>query len=357
MARRIAWTLLWFSLVWALVGAMPGASRLLSPGGAPSGPVESKARLLSRRTNHSAYLLNFLGNLRRFSSQELRALEHAGLVHLLAISGAQMADATRLAARAASGFLGLRSAHALQWVLYAWFGLAYGVSGALLRVGFLRVLGRAPWIRQGALGCAWYLPIPPSAWIRGGMVLALSALFGPVFSSPSFLLSALGACVAHRTSGRMPLGAFPRRLAPAARACGHTAATTCVLGILLAPVSSHGLFAAIAANLLAIPLVGFVVTPLSVAAILAPLPLAKAVLVPPLEVSLALLRGIAWGFAQESPGTWTVFSVQGQRYLGALLVVLWTLDALWWGGPKTRAPRASPEPVRRSPQCPVSRLT
>lgn len=238
----------------------------------------------------------FLGHRDALPSDQRHAFQAAGLSHLIALSGGQT---TPLAAALAGGFLApllflgvfcygapgilfARSALAkLRILIYAltasFAAFLYGATGALLRVPFLSfVVSLLP---RGLLFS--------SAFKRGLGLCALSFFLGNPFANASFLLSCLG-CEALLFASHGAAALRSKRKSQAAffvpEALFQLFAVTVLTSIIMtlalagfAPQSPHNSGAqaivnatnsallSAQANLIAVPFVTWIITPLSFA--------------------------------------------------------------------------------------------
>lgn len=287
-------------------------------------------------------------------ARERALFQASGLAHLVAISGGQT---TPIAALGAGLLLGLPAVlagprrvfrllgvlRAAREAVFVALQLAaaflYGASGALLRGPLLA--------RPAAWLASVGVPRPAS---RAVFLCLLGAAIGNPFASPSFALSALG-CECAVLAGRASFAyaAWEKRHGVA---CGTALIprplTTFLLGALLttgamtaltAPFFRGALLDALLANLLGVPLVGIVVTPLSLLALLAgalgaPTSFLSGAIAPALLASLAALEDLARAFATslvdagDAGAASFAFlrSAAGARYFALCLAVLWALD-------------------------------
>lgn len=301
---------------------------------------------LAGRMDNRTLALNFLGNLRYLTSSEAAILGAAGLTHLLAISGGQIGLIADFASRLTAVLLqqalhrhldtipllrliarARRLAHLCAAMAVA---AAFGQTGALLRAGILG-FGQTSRLSQRAALAAWSLvpAIPVATLQRLGLLTLVVPFLGNPFYSLSFLLSAAGAATANlasRVARRLPVGRLASWILTTTLTCAGMQA-------LLHPVLPSDPLVAILANVVAIPLVSFVITPLSLAALLCPNEAVNnACLLPLLDASLGIFHQLARlsaGLAGPSTVSPRALQDEGTRlYLIFALILLWAIQDL-----------------------------
>lgn len=315
--------------------------------------IVEKSRAAAQLMQERNLALNFIGNIRQLSVEEAAAFQGSGLVHLLAISGAQIVPVAQFFASVCafvlffflkpffSPFSLLRILEKcgafFSFLTSLFISSLFGCTGALLRVTGLSFFSRIFFVRRFA---SWtsttVLYALEASLLRVLILFCLSLAFGNVFANYSFLLSALGASCAELSyilvgSARMhkhPLFVH-----------ASTALLTCVLvGFLLIPYSQTSLVTSCLANVCAIPLVTFCITPLSLGVLMLPEGTSFfSFIIHLLDVSLFLLMRIAHVFApkhfqvnpfsQENP----LFTQEALIYLHVVLLVLWVLLDMYKG--------------------------
>jgi predicted membrane metal-binding protein len=326
-----------------------------------------KASQLSEALTEHTLALNFLANERSLEPTTRTAFAGSGLTHLLALSGAQVAPVCAVA----GGVLGtvlvtllashLAPHHLARWVsrlrvtveltLALTLSALYGSSGAILRVAMFTYLFPVA-LRSVQTSPALLPDERTSRLIARILVLGVTAvLLGNPYANLSFLLSALGSGLSematrlserHRATG----SDLKHRIE---KALSNSCATSLLIGVVLYPLFHNNPLVAAAANLVAAPLVGLVITPLSLALLALPEGLSNALHLTTLfDGALATLSSIAQSFAPpDATITPASFSQSGATtYLTVLLVVLWTAQDM----------RAGKVYLSSGPQAPKDRL-
>lgn len=315
--------------------------------------IEDKARFLASHMSEQNLALNFLANIRKLSQGENHAIQTSGLVHLLAISGGQVAPIARSIAALVVGILfALLVRHIPPRRLMGWLGatgeglgftIAFGLSfvfgctGALLRTCFMDFLAKNPLIKYLSLICQNVVcEIDTLLFTRFFALGLFSILFGSVFHNFSFLLSAIGAyCCGlsmsftenlYRTSvynQRLWFGWLKNILA---------GALTCLfVGLVLFPFSLATLHDSLMANLFAIPLVTFAIAPLSILAVILPTGTwVSEISLLLLDKSLAFFSLISETFANPEAKLLTskenpLFQEFGRSYLSLCFLILFVV--------------------------------
>ena len=310
---------------------------------------EQKAIMTSEHMTEANLAMNFLGNLRKLSFEEAKVFQSSGLLHLLAISGGQVVPL----AKGFSAILG----YTLYYFLYkklkpyqlmqiifnikTVFSLIislficslFGCTGALIRVSALSYMNQLRVFQTQYSEFFKYIPyVMPTTFNRSMVIIFISFSFGNVFISYSFLLSAIGATTAEIST--YITNFFLKKPAILQIAC-NTVLTSIFTGIILSPFSNINILNSCFANILALPVVCFLITPFSLLALF----LSNQFFLYPyilllLDYSLVLFKKIAYTFNnpysninpfdKNNP----LFSLEGLVYLNAILIILWVfLDA------------------------------
>ncbi len=322
--------------------------------------VQTKAQSASANMQEISLAQSFIGNVHSFLPDETSVFQSSGLVHLLAISGGQILPLVEIIAFIFSWVIykALKNKvsphHIMQishktrsvvgFIVSLCVSILYGGTGALLRVAWLNFFKKLNFTFYFK---SHFFKITPE--IRESLIdnfiiiLVVSLLFGNMFLNYSFVLSAIGASCAEICSRtcRHTLGKFKKenpvflQKILGSRLFLETVTTiaTCVcVGLVFSPLTSNSIVNSCLANIFAIPLVTFVVTPLSLTALFFP---AENILfdfcIILLDNSLALFKHIAVTFCDtslnvnNSPSI--LFTTAGLFYLNVLMILLWaTVD-------------------------------
>lgn len=321
--------------------------------------VRQKATNLAADMTEQHLALQFLGNMSSLSTQESALFQSSGLVHLLAISGGQILPVislwNMLLCLCLFPFLStLYSPHRLMQKLSLFrqgsnffialvLGVLFGCTGAILRVSWLSYLPKLRLFR----GIQSYLFSRSTVFCgvfceKIIIVLLFSLLFGNVFCNYSFILSAVGASCAEIS------GIFCHRLLFQEQFFPHSplwrwvrsslfqnlaqSVVTCLfVGILLWPLTYSSLSYSCMANILAIPFVTWVITPLTLLLLILPKHAGSffSWVSSLFDQSLWVLKELARIFSDSS--IWIpfknslLFSEEGLLYLNTTMVVLWSI--------------------------------
>lgn len=236
--------------------------------------------------------LNFLANERSLSFKQSLDFQNSGLTHLLAVSGGQISPVvgffTVVIGSVTLFFfrrkISLQNLFALQnrFAFLTGFGFAYvlailfGATGALIRVVFLSYFARFPMILSAILFLVRRTDVrSPETWTRSVAVIILAFWIGNPFGDLSFLLSALGAAVAGLVAQNLCI-LLPRSFSRSwiidifFHYIVLCAVTSVCVTLFLMPFLPVSLVATTGANLIAGPLVQFVLTPLTLVLLVLP---------------------------------------------------------------------------------------
>jgi Competence protein len=310
----------------------------------------NKALYITQHMQEGHLALNFLAAERRISFQDLESFKGSGLAHLLAISGAHVVPWANVC-----GSVGVFCAYrmlkpfcqALQLMcllsvvrgivqVCASCGLAFvfGLTGSLLRVVSLTYLLKISFLNRLSLTFIQILPsVTKQGVVRCALMIGISLGFGNMFYNISFLLSALGAACAQLSTvwvqnllNKEEFRGF--RSWGVSTACGVVVTSVC-MGVVLSPLLSSHIGNVSMANMLAQPVVGFLITPLSLLCLILPYGTEVSFFcIHLLDASLMIFKEIAYAFSQGSSDSTDLFSTNGQLYLTGVLCVLWSISDL-----------------------------
>lgn len=309
--------------------------------------IAEKSRAAAHLMQERNLALNFIGNIRQLSFQEAAVFQASGLVHLLAISGAQIVPVTAFFSNLwiLCVFLILRKfispiillkvlekcGSIFEFFLSFLISSLFGCTGALLRVTGFSFFSKMVFVKRvSSRLMAHFMYALDVSFLKVFILFCVSFAFGNVFQNYSFLLSALGAScaeLAHIAVSRWIISKHKIIV----HAC--TALFTCVLvGLFLAPYSSASLVNSCLANVCAIPLVTFLITPLSLGVLVFPEgSVFFTFIIHMLDVSLFILKHIASAFApkhfQMNPFSQNnpLFTREALIYLNSILLSLWVI--------------------------------
>jgi hypothetical protein len=308
--------------------------------------AEQKALLVSSGLQEVNLALNFLANMRKLSFGEAQAFQSSGLLHLLAISGGQVVPI----AHGMSALIGYILYYMLRKIFFplrlmqmifqvkSFSSLVlslficglFGCTGALIRVSALNYLLRIHFINSQFLVFYSFVPyVFSNTFYRSFVIVFVSLAFGNIFLNYSFLLSAIGASCAQIS---IYIANYFIKNSKIFHALSATALTSVFTGIILLPYSNSSILSSCLANIAALPVVCFLVTPLSLLVIFLPQDFfIFSYLLSFLDKSLFLLKKIAYIFhdpyslTNPFERTHPLFSFQGLVYLNFILFSLWML--------------------------------
>lgn len=320
----------------------------------------------AKHMSQSHLAADFIGNMHKLSTDQSNAIQSSGLVHLLAISGAQLIPVAAVFSRcfALPMYRGLRSSyssiqlmlllHVVKSVVEVTVAFAlsflFGCTGALLRVAVLRFLPDlrifTP-LKHFFHHCMPHLPSHTA--LRVCLLIAFSIFFGNIFLNYSFILSAIGASCAELCSRFLYSGFFKARGSGISQRMAKkllkqtlvlhlisTVLTSALVGIFLSPLTPNPILNSCFANICAIALITYWVTPLALFVLVVPQDgFIYRYILKSLDLGLGLFDEIAHAFSstqtsvplsyKDNP----LFTQEGLAYLNALVVFLWiTLDLI-----------------------------
>jgi predicted membrane metal-binding protein len=300
--------------------------------------------------------------MNKLSFQQAQEFQTSGLVHLLAISGAQIVPVASLFSTIfASGFYyAFRKRHSsiqlmlriykikstIHFLVSLFISLLFGCTGALLRVAGLSFLSRIKFVQSLCENSYSIIPnLIENTALKIILLILLSIFFGNVFINYSFILSAIGASCAElsgifvysplfKTDGKNKLERIFGFLLQShiGKHLISAVLTSALVGILLSPLVYNSLLNSCLANICAIPIVTFLVTPLALLVLIIPENQDLYFLtLKCLDFSLSLFQKIASTFSdhhifinpfnRHNP----LFTAEGLCYLNTLLIILWIL--------------------------------
>lgn len=315
--------------------------------------VQAKASAVAVHMNETNLGLNFIGNFHKLSPAESQMFQSSGLVHLLAISGAQILPVVSLFCFLISfvvykSFKRKIKSHKIMtisssirifcsFVISLFIGILFGGTGALLRVCFLNFFRKINILHSIHLlmfkkTAEFSEPLLDKFFI----LFLVSFLFGSVFVNYSFILSAIGAscaeicafCSLFFTNSKS-LSIFRWRFYTEVLV---TILTCIFVGVILSPLTYNSILNSCLANVFAIPIITFLVTPLALLVLIVPANnTIFELLLNGLDYSLMLFKYIAMTFSNESIGdkfsgaNLKLFSPNGLLYLNVVMIVLWVI--------------------------------
>jgi hypothetical protein len=220
--------------------------------------------------------------------------------------------------------------------------LLFGFTGSLIRVVGLQYVRQVSFLKHLFFKISKrFLFINPDVFIRLFVLVIIFLAFGNVFSNYSFLLSALGVCAVQIAnhmvnvlhSKETYLRQFLTKRNPLfysfIKYLETTILTSLIIGLILMPLMTTNLFSSILANLITQPLVGFIITPLSLLLSFGEVNFIPSFVFEIFDEGLKILKNCARLFASlEAAPAQSLFSFKGQSYLSILLLLLWSLEDL-----------------------------
>lgn len=317
--------------------------------------VQNKAESVSNFMHEPNLGLDFIGNFHKLSQFESQIFQSSGLVHLLAISGAQVLPIVNIicffiALILYFLFKNKMEPHRIMQILskiksYISFfislfiAILFGGTGALLRVSWLNFFRRVNLLYKVKLSIFnYYSEFSETIIDKFIILLIISLLFGNVFINYSFILSAIGASCAELSSyaymffrkyknnklffmNKIITNSFFTEISV-------TIITCIFVGLVLAPLTYNSIINSCLANILAIPVVTFLVVPLALLILIIPENnIVFHFLLTSLDYSLMLFKHIAFVFSEDDllSKNSRIFSHEGLLYLNIIMLILWGL--------------------------------
>ena len=314
--------------------------------------IKSKGEDATKKMHESNLGINFIANGHKLSETERQIFQSSGLIHLLAISGGQILPIVQIFCfiHAKLLFVFLRGRmlpHKIMkyisrmniissFIISFFISLIFGCTGALLRVSWVNFF-RKMQLFSSMYKYVFFLNrnISEIFFEKFIILIIVSVLFGNIFLNYSFILSAVGASCAEICSimwicvGRCQLKFFLGKLAfsPFFKEIMITMLTSLAVGILLAPLTSNSFMNSCVANVIAIPFITFVVTPLALLVLVFPSEnILFDYIIHLLDYSLAIFKYIGSVFSEEknlsSLNNKSLFSADGLLYLNLIMIFL-----------------------------------
>lgn len=323
--------------------------------------VQNKARAVTGSMHEINLGLNFIGNFHKLSPLESHIFQSSGLVHLLAISGAQILPLVSLISFFISSLLYMtlknkihphhimllssKTRTYISFFISFFIAILFGGTGALMRVSWLNFFKK--------INLFYYIqfsifkrtsefsePLLDKIFI----LFVISLIFGNIFNNYSFILSAIGASCAEISAyacnlflkankNSCNLNILNKIIAAKFFVEIIVTISTCVfVGIILAPLTYNSILNSCLANIFAIPLITFLVTPLALLVLIIPINnVIFDMVLKGLDYSLILFKHIALVFSEgdlqnNSTAIYTqLFSPDGLIYLNLMMIVLWVI--------------------------------
>lgn len=311
--------------------------------------VQNKAKTVADSMQETNLGLNFIGNYHKLSPLESQIFQSSGLVHLLAISGAQILPVVNLICYCLSIILYTSLKNKLNphrimqisskiniyisFMISLFISILFGGTGALLRVSWLNFFKRIKIIhfiqififRQTS---EFIEPLVEKFFI----LLLVSLFFGNIFSNYSFILSAIGASCAEISAyiSKFILNKNGTIICLKFFSEIFVTILTCVfVGIVLSPLTFNSITNSCLANIFAIPIITFLVTPLALLILIIPSGnIVFEIILNGLDYSLMLFKHIAFVFSDSDnfiTNNTRLFSADGLLYLNIIMIILWTI--------------------------------
>ncbi len=319
--------------------------------------LEEKALYTSNKMTESNLGLNFLANKNKLSNLEYEVFQNSGLLHLLAISGGQINPLTSLSSFIISNLvfillirnktpqksmlINANTNKIINFIIALFISLIFGATGALTRTAFLTYLKKMNIFKKAENVLFSINPnFCPTVINKILIILILSILFGNVFLNYSFLLSAIGASCAEicaffcnlylRNKNEFFLNSIIK--SSFFVEISITLSTCMLVGVILSPLTPNNIFDSCLANMFAIPVVTFVVTPCALLTLLFPIDsFLYNLSMQGLDFSLVCFKHIALSFSHidipifSKQKNTILFSDDGLFYLNFILIILWII--------------------------------
>ncbi|MES2614435.1 MAG: ComEC/Rec2 family competence protein [Bdellovibrionota bacterium] len=319
--------------------------------------AQTKAKAVVDGMTETNLGLNFIGNFHKLSPFEAQIFQNSGLVHLLAISGGQILPVVSLLCFVISSIVYFLFKNKLpphkimlisskirnytSFLLSFFVAVLFGGTGALMRVSWLNFFKKVH-VLLGIQNVIFKRTAEFSEPLLDKFLILfiVSFLFGNIFLNYSFILSAIGAACAEISAticlfivkqnkqNSSILDNFVR--AKFFAEILVTIATCVFVGVVLSPLTYNSIANSCLANIFAIPVITFIVTPLALLVLITPIHncvfdfLLKA-----LDYSLMLFKHIAVAFSGDNLNNAQVlqntrlFSPDGLLYLNMVMIILW----------------------------------
>lgn len=306
--------------------------------------TRQKAVSVSQGLEETNLALNFIGNIRKLSFQEAKTFQSSGLLHLLAISGGQIVPLANGISSLISYILFYslfkkikpqkltKIIYSIKSIISLILSLSvcaiFGCSGALIRASTLNYMSKIYFIYSQFSVFYKFIPYcTPTTFNRFMIIIFVTFSFGNVFLNYSFLLSAIGAACTELANYISNHFINKTKIL---EIISTTVLTSILVGIILCPFSDNNILNSCLANIAALPVVCFLVTPFSLLVLFLP---EQSFLFPYilniLDYSLFLLKKIALSFydpynkLNPFDKTNPLFNIEGLIYLNVVLLILW----------------------------------
>jgi hypothetical protein len=309
----------------------------------PSKDTVNNAEKIAKNLEQGNLAFNFLANKTQLSKEELKKFQSSGTVHLLAVSGGQIAPLIFLIEFVLIAFLSfILSPFLNSFAMVLWIGslkiviqslvsfficIKFGFTGALLRVWGLSYLRNMSWLRK------FYVFIYSKTYFfnnitfsRSFALCILISIFGDLSCNFSFLLSALGATMLEISWRVLHAIKKQKDWYFLYHYIYLTVLTSMLTSLFLKPIIPMNIVDAISANLLAQPLVTFLITPLSLFMTFFQ-SFSHPMLNTIFDTSLTALNSIASSFfdVNSQDDKENFFTLYNAYYLQFLLIFIWSL--------------------------------
>jgi hypothetical protein len=313
--------------------------------------MHEKSKYLISHLKSQTLAMNFLENKRILTPEENIAFQSSGLIHLLAVSGAQIIPICQLFSTLVLNLLYFcfRScfhSSKLMNVLFYFKNIVvisiaflmvglFSCTGALLRVAFLSSLNDFLKSKKYFSFVSIALPVFSDCTVRKFIILCCASIFfGNILSDYSFLLSTIGALTVEMLALMINWCCKSmhcnKKIKNIFISCLLSFLASFLISILLYPVAHVSLLLSSFSNILAAPIVTFVITPVSLLLLFLPIDtFVQPVMLSVFDHSLETLNFIANTFQDPIYDTSIpkilLFSYEGKIYIVLLLVLLSSL--------------------------------
>lgn len=226
---------------------------------------------------------NFLCNIRNLNYKDKIAFEASGLIHLLAISGSQITPITNILTLMINKIIYLitkeiKNPIKIMKIIYPIkiifsiaisfiFSSLFGWSGALIRVVAIHYFIKTLTIQKLYFSVFNIFPfLSYNSFVKSVILILFSLFFGNLCYNISFLLSFIGATslsISNKILSNMKLNIFYHYII-------STIITTMAISLILLPFSNANILYSCLSNLVAIPIVCFIITPLTIVLLVLP---------------------------------------------------------------------------------------
>ncbi|WP_158998926.1 MBL fold metallo-hydrolase [Pigmentibacter ruber] len=302
---------------------------------------KSKSVSIAENMKEKDLALNFLANIRKITFQDRLIFEYSGLIHLLAISGSQITPTTNIIVNGIKYiiyFLKKKNTNPLKIMILInkikiylsiiisfFISSIFGFSGALVRVISINYVSK---INLTSLFYAIIFPIFPNILFTTFknciLLIFFSFIFGNLLINLSFILSFFGVLCLKIIIRMNNLLNFNNLFSYVT----NTVLTSFIIGILLSPFSNCNIFSSCLANLVATPIICFLITPLTFLLLILPENnLFSLNLIYLYDISLTIFKNIGLIFSDynqlyTNSNKTSLFSLYGLLYINSAFVIL-----------------------------------